>query len=155
MKHAFWAYGIIALGIAILVGLRFVNDLTTTSEADYYMTKEIMEAAMLDSIDYGVYRRYGDLRIIKEKFVENFIKRFSMEVRGSKTYSIEFYEIYEEPVKATVLVRTSTGEFQVSSDTTLESNIMTVLSGIVETKYKDDCIDKKICRDEDSYEKSS
>ena len=42
MKYTFWAYGLIALGVAILVGLRFVNDLTTTSEADYYLTKEVM-----------------------------------------------------------------------------------------------------------------
>ena len=63
MKYTFWAYGLIALGVAILVGLRFVNDLTTTSEADYYLTKEVMEASLLDSIDYGVYRRYGDVRI--------------------------------------------------------------------------------------------
>ena len=83
MKYTFWAYGLIALGVAILVGLRFVNDLTTTSEADYYLTKEVMEASLLDSIDYGVYRRYGDVRIIKDKFVENFIKRFSEGVGGS------------------------------------------------------------------------
>lgn len=147
MKYTFWAYGLIALGIAILVGLRFVNDLTTTSEADYYITKEVMQASMLDAIDYGVYRRYGDVRIIKDKFVENFIKRFSESVGGSKTYTIDFYEIYEEPVKATVVVRTDTGSFQVTNDTILDTGIITVLSGIVETKYQQDCVQKGICHE--------
>ncbi len=147
MKYTFWSYGLIALGVAILVGLRFVNDLTTTSEADYYLTKEVMEASLLDSIDYGVYRRYGDVRIIKDKFVENFIKRFSEGVGGSKTYSLEFYEIYEEPVKATVIVKTASGSFQVSSDQTFESGIVTTLSGIVETKYQQDCVQKGICKE--------
>jgi len=135
MKYTFWAYGLIALGVAILVGLRFVNDMTTTSEADYYLTKEVMQASMLDSIDYGVYRRYGDIRIIKDKFVENFIKRFSESVGGSKTYTIEFYEIYEEPPKATVRIKTGTSEYQVTSDSTVDFDIVTILSGILETKY--------------------
>ncbi len=102
---------------------------------------------MLDSIDYGVYRRYGDVRIIKDKFIENFIKRFSEGVGGSKTYSIEFYEIYEEPVKATVIVKTGTGSFQVTSDQVLDSGILTTLSGIVETKYQEDCVQKGICNE--------
>ena len=146
MKYTFWAYGLIALGIAIIVGLRFINDLTTTSEADYYMTKEVMEAAMLDSIDYGVYRRYGDVRIIKEKFVENFIRRFSESVGGSKDYTLDFYEIYEEPVKATVRVRTGTSSYQVSTDQILSTDILTTLSGVLETKYTQDCVDLGDCR---------
>jgi len=90
---------------------------------------------MIDAIDYGVYRQYGDIRIVKEKFVENFIRRFSESVNSTKTYSIEFYEIYEEPPKATVRIRTATNEYQVTSDTSVDFDIVTILSGILETKY--------------------
>ena len=111
-----------------------VQDLTGTSEEDYYLTKEVMQAAMIDSIDYGVYREYGDIRIVEEKFVENFTRRFYESVNSSKTYTIEFYEIYEEPPKATVRIKTATNDYQVSTDT-VSFDISTILSGILETKY--------------------
>ena len=108
MKEAFWTYLLIALGIFIFVVLLLVQDLTSTDEEDYYLTKEVMEAAMIDAIDYGVYRQYGEIRIVKEKFYESFIRRYSESVGGVKTYKIEFYDVYETPPKASVRVRTST-----------------------------------------------
>ncbi len=135
MKETFWTYLLIVLGLFVIVVMMLIQDLTGTSEEDYYLTKEVMQAAMIDSIDYGVYRQYGDIRIIKEKFVENFIRRFSESVNSIKTYKIEFYEIYEEPPKATVRIKTATSEYQVSTDTTVDFDIVTILSGILETKY--------------------
>ncbi len=135
MKESFWTYLLIILGIFIIVVMIIVQDLTSTSEEDYYLTKEVMEAAMIDSIDYGVYTRYGDIRIIKEKFVENFIRRFSESINSTKTYTIEFYEIYETPPKATVRIKTATKEYQVTSDSTVDFDVVTLLSGILETKY--------------------
>lgn len=135
MKETFWTYLLIVLGLFVMVVMILVQDMTSTSEEDYYLTKEVMQAAMIDAIDYGVYRQYGDIRIVKEKFVENFIRRFSESVNSTKTYSIEFYEIYEEPPKATVRIRTATNEYQVTSDTSVDFDIVTILSGILETKY--------------------
>lgn len=135
MKETFWTYLLIVLGLFVIVVMILVQDLTGTSEEDYYLTKEVMQAAMLESIDYGVYRHYGDIRIIEEKFVENFIRRFSDSVNSSKTYKIEFYEIYESPPKATVRIKTATNEYQVTTDTTVDFDIVTLLSGILETKY--------------------
>ena len=77
MKETFWTYLLIVLGLFVIVVMMLIQDLTGTSEEDYYLTKEVIHAARIDSIDYGVYRQYGDIRIIKEKFVENFIRRFS------------------------------------------------------------------------------
>ncbi len=145
MKETFWTYILMIIGLFVLVVLFIIQDLTSTSEADYYMTKEVMQAAMIDSIDYGVYRKYGDIRIIEEKFVENFIRRFSESTRGSKTYKIEFYEIYEEPPKATVRVKTATSEYQVEADEVSQFGIVTLLSGIIETKYEQDCVQKGTC----------
>ena len=50
MKEAFWTYLLIALGIFIFVVLLLVQDLTSTDEEDYYLTKEVMEAAMIDAM---------------------------------------------------------------------------------------------------------
>ena len=135
MKESFWTYLLIVLGLFVIVVMMIIQDLTGTSEEDYYLTKEVMQAAMIDSIDYGVYRQYGDIRIVKEKFVENFIRRFSESVNSIKTYKIEFYEIYEEPPKATVRIKTATSEYQVSTDSAVDFDIVTILSGILETKY--------------------
>ena len=137
MKEAFWTYLLIALGIFIFVVLLLVQDLTSTDEEDYYLTKEVMEASMIDAIDYGVYRQYGDIRMVKEKFYESFIRRYSESVKGIKTYKIEFYDVYEYPPKATVRIKTSTNEYTVKTDSAVDFDIVTVLSGILESKYKE------------------
>lgn len=143
MKEAFWTYLLIALGIFIFVVLLLVQDLTSTNEEDYYLTKEVMEAAMIDSIDYGVYRQYGEIRIVKEKFFENFIRRYSESVGGVKTYKIEFFDVYETPPKASVRVRTSTNEYTVKTDSTVDFDIVTILSGVLESKFTDSAFDGK------------
>lgn len=135
MKESFWAYLFIILGLFTIVVMMLIQDVTTTDEENYYLTKEVMEAAMIDSIDYGVYMDSGDIRIIESKFVENFTRRFAESIKDSKSYTLEFYEIYEEPPKATVKVSTSTKEYTVTKDTTTNFDILTVLSGILETKY--------------------
>ncbi len=134
MKQSFMGYLIIILGIFILVVLMLVQELTSTSEQDYYNTKEIMEAAMIDAVDYGTYRTSRKIRIIKEKFVENFLRRFAESVNATKDYNIEFFEISESPPKATVRISTKTGSYTIDSDTA-EFDIITTLSGILETKY--------------------
>ena len=140
MKEAFWTYLVIALGIFIFVVLILVQDLTTTNEENYYLTKEVLEASMIDALDYGVYRQYGDIRMVKEKFYESFIRRYSESVGGVKTYKIEFYDVYEYPPKATVRVKTSTNEYTVTTDSTVDFDIITVLSGILESKYENSAL---------------
>ena len=141
MKEAFWTYLLIALGIFIFVVLLIVQDLTSTDEEDYYLTKEVMEASMIDALDYGVYRQYGEIRIVKEKFYESFIRRYAESIGGVKTYKIEFFDVYETPPKASVRVRTSTNEYTVSTDTTVDFDVVTILSGVLESKYKNSAFD--------------
>ena len=137
MKESFWTYLVIMLGLFIIVVLIIVQDLTSTSEEDYYMMKEVMEAAMIDSVDYGIYRSTGEIRIIEEKFVENFTRRFAESISASKDYRLEFYEIYESPPKATVRISTSTREYTVDSEEIVDFGIVTILSSIMETKYEE------------------
>jgi hypothetical protein len=134
MKEAFWGYFLIVLGIMIIVIVLIIQNITSTSEEDYYLIKEVMKASMIESVDYGTYRLEGEIKISKEKFVENFLRRFAESVSPNKTYNIEFYEIYEMPPKASVKVTTSTGS-QVITETATDFDIITVLNGIIETKY--------------------
>lgn len=117
MKESYWGYWLIVLGLFVLAVMMLLQNYTTTSEQDYYLIKEISEAAMSESIDLAHYRTYGEVRIIKEKYVENFIRRFSETVNINKEYQIDFYDIYEAPPKASVKVTTTTGSFNVMSDT--------------------------------------
>ncbi len=134
MKESFWFYIIVVIGLFVIVVSMLVQDLTTTSEADYYLVKEVMEAAMVDAVDYGTYRTTGKIKIIEEKFVENFLRRFSESVKGAKTYNIDFYDIYESPPKASVKVTTKTGNYTINMDSA-NFDIVTLLSGVLETKY--------------------
>ncbi|MEG2457348.1 MAG: DUF5411 family protein [Bacilli bacterium] len=137
MKESLWGYLVLILGIMILVVMILVRDITSTTENDYYLTKEAMNAAMVDSLDYGTYMQSGEIRIISDKFVENFTRRFAQSVSSSKTYKIEFYEIYETPPKATIRITTSTKKYTVTTNDNegVGFDIVTLLSGVLETKY--------------------
>ena len=117
MKDTYWGYWLIVLGIAIVVIMILVNNITTTSSEDYYLIKEIAQAAMVDSVDYAYYRQYSELRIHKEKFVENFVRRFAESVSLTNTYTVEFYDIYEAPPKVSVRVQSDTNTFNIFGDT--------------------------------------
>ncbi len=84
---------------------------------NYYLVKEVSESAMIDSIDYGYYRESGELRINREKYVENFLRRFA-ENANLNTYQIDFYDIYESPPKASVEVTTKSNTYKITSDQT-------------------------------------
>ncbi len=115
MKESYWGYWLIALGVFVIVVMMLISNVSTSSTQDYYLIKEISEAAMVDAVDYGYYRESGELRINREKFVENFIRRFS-ENAELDTYDIDFYNLYESPPKASVQVTSKSSSYQVSSD---------------------------------------
>lgn len=134
MKESFFTYLVILLGMFVILVILLIQDLTSTSEEDYYLAKEVMEAAMIDSLDMGLYRETGTIRIIESKFVENYIRRFAESVNDSKEYTFEFYDIYEQPPKATVVIKTQTTSVRVNMDAQESYDIITKMSGILETK---------------------
>ena len=77
MKWSTVTVGVMILGIIGVSIILLFQQLTTTNENDYYLLKEITEAAMVDSIDISYYRETGNLKIVREKFVENFTRRFA------------------------------------------------------------------------------
>ena len=133
MKEAYWGYWLIVLGVFIIVVLLLVQNYTSTNSQDFYLVKEIAEAAMEDALDYGYYRAYGEAKINKEKFYESFIRRFSEEASLSTTYDIEFTEVFEAPPKIGVKVSSKSNTFSVFGDS--ESfDIVHKLDAILESK---------------------
>ena len=133
MKEAYWGYWLIVLGVFIVVVLLLVQNFTSTNSQDFYLVKEIAEAAMEDALDYGYYRTYGEAKINKEKFYESFIRRFSEEASLTTTYDIEFTEVFEAPPKIGVKVSSKSNTFSVFGDA--ESfDIVNKLDAIMETK---------------------
>lgn len=118
MKESVWGYWLILLGIAVLTLMMLLQNYTTIHQEDYYLLKEVTQAALYDSIDYNYYNKYGQLKINREVFIEMFERRFANSVKGNKVYKTEFYEIYESPPKVSVRVSTSTGNFNISNDLT-------------------------------------
>lgn len=131
MKESLWGYWIIVLGIFVVVIMMLVSNVTTTSTQDYYLIKDVTEAAMVDAVDYAYYRQYKELKINREKFVENFMRRFAENVNLG-TYTFDFYDLYEAPPKVSVKVTTESGSFMVGGDTT-SFDIINRVDAVLET----------------------
>lgn len=136
MKESMWGYWIVVLGISIMSVMVLLQNYTTTSEQDYFLIKEVLEASMYEAVDYGYYRDTGELKMNTEKFVENFMRRFSETVNINKNYKIEFYQIYEQPPAASVAVKTKTdgSNFgQQAGSTETSADVVNRLTGILYT----------------------
>ena len=118
MKESLWGYYLILLGITVSTVMILVSNMTTTNQQDYYLLREVTRASMIDSVDYGYYRTYGEVKINTEKFVENFLRRFSESISKTNTYKIDFYSIYENPPSVSIKVTSNTGEFHIEGDST-------------------------------------
>lgn len=137
MKESIWAWWFLVLGLIMIAVVMLVTDMTTTHEQNYYMLKEISEASMMEAVDYAYYRKYGDLRINSEKFMENFIRRYSDTVSINKTTKLSFYDIYESPPKITVEVRTRSSQEVINFDT-MSFDVTNRLDAILEMYSTED-----------------
>ena len=137
MKESYWGYVLIFIGVLAFVVMMIVRDYQTTNDNDYYTVKEVLQDAMIDSVDYAYWREYGQLKIIKEKFAENFLRRFAHVMSSNKTYKIQLYGINEVPPKASVKIITKTDNYVVSnleSDDVTNFDVVTIMSGILDSK---------------------
>lgn len=148
MKESYWGYWLILLGIFVMVVMLLVQDATTTNSQDYYQLKEVANSAIYDSVDYAYYAQTGQIRIMKEVFVENFIRRFAQTVSLTDTYQVDFYDLYESPPKVSVKITTNTGNFLVAGDST-NLDVVNSIDLIVELDYnqtyKNTCGNDKNC----------
>lgn len=116
MKESYWGYWLIILGVFIVVIMLLIQNVTSNNTEDYYSVKQISEAALVDSVDYAYYRKYGELKINKEKFIENFLRRFAETASLTTEYEITFTGIYEAPPKVSVEINSSTDTYVIASD---------------------------------------
>lgn len=132
MKWSMASVGVIVLGIIGVMVIALFQQLTTSNESDYYLLKEITEASMIESIDLKYYRETGNLRIVKEKFVENFTRRYSESTLfiGTK-YTISFFDIMEVPPKVTIMINTGIENYRIYNDTS-DYDVTNNLTGILE-----------------------
>ena len=133
LKESIWGYAIMTLGVLAVGIIWFFANTTRTDQHNYNLLKETTEAAMFDAIDLAAYRVDGTVKIIEEKFVENFIRRFAENADLSNTYVIEIYDVNETPPKVSLKVSstkdtTATGEI-------IEFDIVNNIDAILETKY--------------------
>lgn len=130
-----WSFTSVAIIVAGLIGISIIllfEQITTSNESDYYLLKEVTEAAMIDSIDLSYYRETGDLKIVREKFVENFTRRFSESTLLTGTgYKINFYNIMETPPKVSITINTGIGEYNIYGNAD-DYNIANKLDAILE-----------------------
>ena len=127
MTESYWGYWFILLGVFITMIMILSNDATTTDTQDYYQLKEAANSALYDSIDYSYYSQTRQVRILKEVFVENFLRRFAETVNITDSYKVEFYDLYESPPKVSVKVSTTTAGYLIGRDTSVVSDDGTVI----------------------------
>ncbi len=134
MKETMWAWFVVVVGIVCLTAVFFFQRIVNTSEHNYYILKEVTEASMWDAVDLGYYRKTdGDIKIIKEKFVESFIRRFAQSANLSRKYLIEVYDVNEVPPK--VSIKVSSMESGAVINDVYNFDIINKLDAIFETPY--------------------
>ena len=137
MKWSFASVGLIVFGLIGLTIIILFQNITTNNENDYYLLKEATEASMIDAINMDYYRETGELKITKEKCVESFTRRFAEStVFASIEYTINYFDIMEEPPKVTVSINTGIGEYTIYQDTS-DYHVANTLSAILEYYGKD------------------
>ena len=105
MKESFWGIFVVGLGVLSIFFIVLFQNLTNTDEHNSQLLKEVTEAAMWDAFDYASFRANGTVRIYREKFVENFIRRYAERGSRRRNYEITFYDINENRRKVSLSVR--------------------------------------------------
>lgn len=127
---SFVVAGIIGIGFIFL----FIN-ITTNDQNDYYLLKEVTEASMLDAVDVDYYRYHGEFRIVREKFVDSFIRRWSTS-SSSGDVQIDIIDVIEMPPKVSLSVTTSSGTYGFTNDSSENDfAIFNKIDAILETIY--------------------
>ncbi|MEE3343653.1 MAG: DUF5411 family protein [Bacilli bacterium] len=161
MKYGFLGFGLMMFGMIGLVVIVMFQSITLDNDTEYYTLKEAMKASMYESIDWKYYSNYftikkpekegyilmakddgsdyqrymGQVKIIEQKFVENFSKRFANNVGGdADEYEIEFYDIIEKPPKVSVKITGNNRSYSyvMGSEEDDKLSIVNNLSGILE-----------------------
>lgn len=140
MKESYWGYWLVMLGILVIGVMLLISSTTTGTTQDYYELKETASASVIDAVDYSYYRLYGDLKISKEKFIENFIRRFSESVSMTKKYAIGFYDIHEVPPKVSIKISSVSNSVNIANTANNSFDLVNKIDMILVTGTKEPSI---------------
>lgn len=159
MKESMWMYFFASIGMIGIVLINIFGQIVVSNEQNYYILKEVTEAAMYDAIDLYALRngvgydgvddtesmhciayKPGTVRIFKEKFVESFIRRFSENAELNRNYRIIIHDIDECPPKVSLsLIASNSFDFVTflrldfsNGNTAGAADIVNSLTGIIE-----------------------
>lgn len=162
MNSSMWGILFLALGLTGIVLINIFGEITIQNEQNYYSLKEVTKAAMEDAVDEAALKFgigydgltaisdpesmhcsanvAGTVRIIKERFMELFILKFSESVNIDNDYVITFRDIDECPPKVSITV-TSTQSFSMiqrlmgfgEEQQVEDADITNVINGILES----------------------
>ena len=133
MKESFWGIFVIFLGVTGLLFIVLFQNLTNTDQHNSMLLEEVTEAAMNDAVDYSEYRKNGILKINREKFVENFVRRYAQSASRSREYKLIFYDINEAPPKVSVGVKS--GVVGANGSTRITFNLKNKIDAMLEAPY--------------------
>ncbi len=133
MKESFWGIFVIFLGVLGITFIVLFQNLTNTDQHNTQLLQEVTEASMRDAIDYANYRATGVIKINREKFVENFIRRYAESASRSRKYEIIFYSINETPPKVSLAVKS--GVTGINNSTEVDFDLTNKIDAILETPY--------------------
>ena len=134
MKESFWGTAIVAIGVIAIFFILFFQSITNTDEHNYNLLKETTESAMVDAFDLATYTSTGNIRIDREKFVENFIRRFAEDASLAQKYTIEIYDVHEYPPKVSIQIKTKHTAAALNNEI-IDFNIWNRLDAILEIPY--------------------
>lgn len=138
MRESVWGYAIITLGILAIGIIWFFANVTRTDQHNYNLLKETVESAMLDSVDLSAYREDGTVKIVEEKFVENFIRRFSENADLSNAYLIEIFDVNETPPKVSLRVSSiKSTTYSAGKGEIVTFDIVNNIDAILEESYEE------------------
>lgn len=158
MNGGMWGWFFLFLGIFGIALINLFGSLLISNEQNYYLLKEITEAAMIDAVDLRAYREGlgwdgvteetypedihcmegepGTVRIIKQKFVESFLMRFAETVRLNRDYKITINDIDECPPKVSITIKSTERSLlsNIYSDYRTDNDVINTLTGILENR---------------------
>lgn len=136
MRESMWGIFVVGVGIGLILLIYFFQGVTNTDEHNYYLLRETTEAAMQDAVDMIDYRVNNVISINREKFVESFIRRYAENADLSNNYTIEIYDVNEQPPKVSLRVK-STKEGVVANEQVtigLNNQLSAIIEEITPTK---------------------
>ena len=104
MKESFWTAYIFVIGMVVITFIFLFQSLTNSDEHNMAVIKEATEGAMYDAIDLNYLGTYREYKINREKFAENFLRRFAENASLSRSYKVQIYDVNELPPKVSVKV---------------------------------------------------